>query len=30
MESAVISGLAAAREALIGAGRSRGLPAEAA
>ena len=30
MESAVISGVAAAREALIGAGRSRGLPAEAA
>jgi squalene-associated FAD-dependent desaturase len=30
MESAVMSGLAAAREALIGAGRSRGLPAEAA
>lgn len=30
MESAVMSGVAAAREALIGAGRSRGLPAEAA
>ena len=30
MESAVMSGVAAAREALIGAGRSRGLPVEAA